>query len=140
MGLNTLIFSSIMSFFLYLLYREEEWSQAAKIMLGGTLISALLVVVHNSLLSKFIHIVSFAGLVGFVQQRELRFLWYACLLGFAGIFETPLKLRKQLSVPGAYSEDFNRGFRFLKITFIPVSFSRYLVTFNHFFASFNGLC
>ncbi len=120
MGLNTLIFSSIMGLFLYLLYREEEWSQAAKIMLGGTLISALLVVAHNSMLSKFIHLVSFAGLVGFVQQRELRFLWYACLLGFVGIFETPLKLQKYLKVAQTYSVNVNRGLRFLKIGIIPI--------------------
>ena len=120
MGLNTLIFSSVMGFFLYILYRKEALSPSAKILLGGTLLSALMVVVHNSMMSKFIHIVSFAGLVGFIQQRELRFLWYACVLGFAGVFETPLKLQRQLKGSGAYSQNFNRAFRFLKIGFIPV--------------------
>jgi len=50
MGINTLIFSSIMGAFLYLLYRKNELSIGAKIFLGGTLVSALSVVIHNSLL------------------------------------------------------------------------------------------
>lgn len=119
MGLNTLVFAGLMISALYYLNGEEEFSKGAKILACGTLLSALLVVFHNSTLSKLIHILSFTSFIGFVQQRELRFIWYAYLLGLANILETPKKLIRQFANIGNAGGNFSKGVRYFRIGILP---------------------
>ncbi len=92
MGLNTLIFAVfilVMAFWKDpdLIRQPNLWAVG-----GGTLLSALLVVWHNTALTKTVHILSFILLIGLVQQRTLRFLWYGFLLGVVSVFFSPVQM------------------------------------------------
>lgn len=150
-GLNTLLFSILMIGMLYTLYREQGFSRGAVIMAIGTLFSALLVTVHNSAISCIVHLLSFVGLIGFVQQRELRFVWYAFLFGLLNILEAPHKMLRQFLQSRKLDPSFSRGFQYIKIGFIPVLvlFVFYILYYlanprfasfaDHFFRNFSWL-
>lgn len=120
MGINTLLFSGMLLTMLAFLHREKGFSREAILMAMGTLFSALLVTVHHSTISKVVHVLSFASLVGFVQQRELRFVWYALLLGVLNILEAPRKIIRQFYQSRKWDHNIYRGLMYVKIGFIPV--------------------
>jgi hypothetical protein len=88
-GLNTLFFDIFIVIALWRLDRESFSTPSVKVVILGTLLSAALIVYHNSLLVKWIHVLSFATMIGLVQQRELRFLGYALIQYFINWFEVP---------------------------------------------------
>ncbi|NJN77459.1 MAG: hypothetical protein HC803_03310 [Saprospiraceae bacterium] len=73
LGLNMLIFSTLLVGSLFTLYPESRKSKMAKITAIGTLFSAAMIVYNNSMFSKVMHFVSLIAMVGFVQQYVLRF-------------------------------------------------------------------
>ena len=90
MGLNTLLYSAFLLVALTLLH-PGVWQSHRVIVIGAaTVFSTLLVVVHHSFLAKFTHVVTLILFIGFVQARELRFIWYAFLVGLSGLFTGPL--------------------------------------------------
>ena len=95
-GLNTLIFDIFIIAALWKIDSEPFSVPSVKITLGGTLLAAALIVWHNSILVKFIHILSFATMIGLIQQRELRFLVFACFQYFLNWLETPSQLFSSL--------------------------------------------
>ena len=78
-GLNTLIFDIFIIGTLWLMNKEAFKAPSVKITVCGTLLAAGLIIWHNSLLVKYIHVLSFATMIGLAQLRELRFLGYAFL-------------------------------------------------------------
>ncbi|MFT6358195.1 MAG: hypothetical protein ACJAYJ_002416 [Saprospiraceae bacterium] len=81
MGVNSLIFTIIMLPILFYVHPEGRKSKPALITALGTLLTAILIVWNNSLLTKIIHMLSFLTFVGFMQARVLRFVWFGFLLG-----------------------------------------------------------
>ncbi len=99
-GLNTLIFDIFIVATLWQLDKEPFLAPSVKITVGGTLLTSLLIVWHNSLLAIFIHNLSFIIMIGMIQQRELRFLGLAMLQYFLNWFTVPVRLVQQLtSIP-----------------------------------------
>lgn len=95
-GLNTLIFDLFIIATLWKMDNEPFSDPSVKITIGGTLLAAVLIVWHNSILVKFIHILSFATMIGLIQQREFRFLVFACFQYFSNWLATPLQLFSSL--------------------------------------------
>ncbi len=96
LGLNALIFSSFIVGSLFYLHPESRSSRAAMITGVGTIITAILIVGVNSTLAKTVHFLSLITFAGFVQQHELRFIFYAFLLTLFNIFRTPINILRQL--------------------------------------------
>ncbi|MCI5082042.1 MAG: DUF4173 domain-containing protein [Saprospiraceae bacterium] len=95
-GLNQLIFSVLALGVLFFL-RREEWENPALWVVGiGNLVSAIMIVVHHSAWAHFVHFFSFVLLLGFLQHRELRFLWFGLLLGIFSLFRGPFLAFRQI--------------------------------------------
>ncbi|MEL6637687.1 MAG: DUF4173 domain-containing protein [Bacteroidota bacterium] len=103
MGLNTLWFAGLMMAALFYLHPRGMRRRSTLLLAGGTLLTAVWVVVFHSALSKAVHLLSFCTTIGISQQRSLRFLWYGFLLGLWSVASTPRKLwrniRQQLPQP-----------------------------------------
>ncbi len=97
-GLNILLFDIFIVMTLWQLDKEPFLTPSVKITVGCTLLAAVLIVWHNSLLVKFIHILSFITMVGMVQQRALRFLGLAMLQYVLNWFTVPIRFFQQLKV------------------------------------------
>lgn len=95
MGLNILIFDTLMVSGLFILKPEIRNHRPVIITVLGTLITAFLVVWNNSLMSKIVHLISFTTLVGFTKQKELRFLGYSLMLAIISFCESPVKIIQQ---------------------------------------------
>lgn len=105
MGVNTLIFTIFIIGALYQLHSESFDTRAVRVTAIGTLCLAVLVVWHNSLIAKTIYILSLMSMIGFVQQREIRFLGYALFLYLGNLLEIPQHTRKAFkNMPLAQSE------------------------------------
>lgn len=96
LGLNALIFSSFIVGSLFYLYPESRGSITVQITGLGTILTAILIVVVNSSLVKTVHFLSLMTFAGFVQQHELRFIFYAFLLTLINVFQVPLNLFRQI--------------------------------------------
>lgn len=77
MGLNTFIFSVLYLTALWLLFPDGRRSAGFWITAGGTLLTAGLVVWHNSGAAKLAHLLSAMCAAGFAQESTLRFVLYA---------------------------------------------------------------
>ncbi len=99
MGLNSLIFCWLVIGILYALEPELYRSRPVVITTLGTLLTGLVVVWQNSLLSKVAHLLSFATMVGFAKQRQLRFLGFAFLLMIISFGEGPKRWINQWLTP-----------------------------------------
>ena len=58
---------------------------------GGLLFSAGSVVIVHGQVSILAHHLTYFLVLGFAQSRELRFVWFALLLGVGSLFEAPLR-------------------------------------------------
>lgn len=95
-GLNTLLFDIFIVVVLWRLDNEPFSTPSVKAIVAGTLLAAVLVVWHNSFLVKFIHVLSFAIMIGLIQQRELRFLAFALIQYFLNWFAVPFEFLKSI--------------------------------------------
>lgn len=95
-GLNVLLFDIFIVLTLWQLHKEAFLTPSVKITVGGTFLAALLIIWHNSLIAVWIHILSFATMIGLIQQRELRFWGFAFLQYFSNWFAVPVNLLNQL--------------------------------------------
>lgn len=96
MGLNSLIFAVLMTVSLSAHY-EVKRNPYFLLTAFGTILTAAMIVIHNSLVSKIIHFCSMVTMIGFAQHRMFRFVWYAFLLGIYSMFETPKKFVRQFN-------------------------------------------
>ena len=89
-GLNVFLFDIFIIAALWLMDKEPFSTPSVKWTVAGTLSAAMLIVWHNSLLVKYIHVFSFASMVGLMQERELRFIGFAIMQYIFNLFETPI--------------------------------------------------
>ncbi len=119
MGLNSLLFAIVLTSGLLYFYPESRSSRNVWLCATGTLATALIIVWHNSAISKVVHLLSSFALVGFVQQRTLRFIGYAFLLYWRSLVEVPAKFIANFSTVNTNSQRTKNVFRFLKLAGIP---------------------
>ncbi|MEM9823969.1 MAG: DUF4153 domain-containing protein [Bacteroidota bacterium] len=96
LGLNGLLFSLFIMGSLLYLHPDRRTSKEVILTGLGTLTTAFFIVIINSDFVKVIHILSLLTFTGFVQQRELRFIFYAFLLIVGNVCKSPIRLIQQL--------------------------------------------
>ncbi|WP_020571307.1 DUF4153 domain-containing protein [Neolewinella persica] len=90
-GLNVLLFDALL-IGLALRVRPELGKHPSFIWaVGGLLFSAGSVVIVHGQVSIWAHHLTYFLVLGFAQSRELRFVWFALLLGVGSLFEAPLR-------------------------------------------------
>ena len=97
-GVNLLIFSSLVVFILaYFLFPESMSKRNVQISVLLTLMSGLMVVLHNSVVSQLGHLASFFLTIGFMQDNRSKTVSEAALqygINFFGtIFQAPKRLQ-----------------------------------------------
>lgn len=96
-GINLLIFSSLVMFILaFFLFPESIRKRNVQIVVVLTLVSGLMVVVHNSVISKLGHLASFFLMIGFMQENRSKTLLEAALQYIINFFTTFLEAPRLL--------------------------------------------
>lgn len=96
MGLNTLLFTLFLLGGLRLLHPKSFKKRVVRFTTLGALLAAGAVVWNATTLSKITYMLSTFTLIGFVQQRELRFLGYGFLLALTNFFKVPKNALKYI--------------------------------------------
>ena len=91
-GVNCLLFSAVMIGYAFLADRKLKLSKPAVLTAFGTFLTAILIVVNNSLFSKIIHVLSFISFIGFAKARTLRFMWFSIAVALLSFIKTPVKI------------------------------------------------
>ena len=151
-GFNVLIFDLFIGFAFFYFNAAAFKMRSVQAVAAGTLISALLIILHNSLIVKVIHLFSFTFFVGLVQHSELRFLGSAFLIYVSNWVKTPKNLLESLKIlpilrgPERINKSLNNAM--LSILIVPLFFLIYYtanpkfaelsnVTFNHLWRWFS---
>ena len=97
LGLNVFIFSGVL--FLGQIYFDRSVLRDAtfRLISGGHLFIALMVVIHQSIIAQAMYLLSFLLWVGYSQLPGLRFLWYGMLLGVGSMMTSPISALKEWS-------------------------------------------
>lgn len=96
-GINLLIFSSLVMFILsFFLFPESIHKRNVKISILLTLLSGLMVIVHNSVVSKMGHLASFFLMIGFMQENRSKTVFEAALQYIINFFGTFIEAPKHL--------------------------------------------
>lgn len=91
LGLNLFLFDALLIGLALWLRPELGKHQSFVWSVGGLLFAAGSVVVVHGWASIWAHHLTFFLVLGFAQARELRFVWFALLMGLAALFEAPLR-------------------------------------------------
>ena len=96
-GVNLLIFSSLVMFILaFFLFPESVKKRNVQVSAVLTLVSGVMVVVHNSVVSQLGHWASFFLMIGFMQENRSRTLLEAGLQNIINFFGTIIEAPKHL--------------------------------------------
>lgn len=117
-GLNVLVFDVLLLAFFLRTEPDIKQRPLFTIVAAGLLVSAVSVVIVNSYTASLAHIVSLLLLFGVARVREIKFIWFALLLGIFGIFRVPLDYIDLLK-KSVKSEEKDRAFKFRYIL-IPI--------------------
>lgn len=121
MGLNTLLFTVLMIGSLFYLHPESRYATIARLTALCTLFTAVMIVVFNSEFSKIVYVLSMMTMVGFVQQRELKFLWYGLLLALTSFFSVPLKAADRFrSLDFKQKNTLHSIWKFIRLAILPL--------------------
>jgi len=94
MGLNTLLFSVLTIVSLFFVYPDRAISKQTCVTMATTFLLAVTIVIHNSLLSKIMFMISFSAMLGFVHQKELSFFFYGILQSIVNLIGVPISAIK----------------------------------------------
>lgn len=100
LGLNTLIFTLFYLASLWFIFSESRNSRNFWITAGGTLLTAVMIVWHNSGAAKFAWFISAMCAAGFAQERALRFVLSALWQYLWGWWQSPRHFFESLN-PGS---------------------------------------
>ncbi|MCB9294857.1 MAG: DUF4173 domain-containing protein [Lewinellaceae bacterium] len=120
LGLNALLFSLFAIAAAWWRWPEALRREEVQVLIGGTVLSALLTVWHNSLLAKTAHVLSFLLLIGYLQQEKVRFVVFALLLGLANVLETPLTLARSLKDTLPRRSNWQTASRWAQLALLPL--------------------
>ncbi len=119
-GINVFLFDGAL--LLLLLRVRPELAQRASFRwaVAGLLPAAVSIAVVHSTTSLLAHTASLLLLIGFAQERELRYLWYGLLLGVFSLFAGPLRALDRRGVGSAPSQQGRRVTRWLRQGVFPL--------------------
>ena len=118
-GINLLMFDVFLLGSLGYLYRDVFQSKYVKILTAGTILTVLMVVIHNSAISKIIHFFSFVTLIGFVHREQIVFTAKGLLEGFLELVSGPFKPFRQEAKTTEPAKPKKRGWR-RQIKLLPI--------------------
>lgn len=106
LGLNIVLFTLLVIPTLREEFRDSWNSRVVIFTTITTVLSAILIMINNSLLSIFVYLSSFIAMVGFVHQHKLNSLYQAFFLTICNTINTPFQtadLVKDAPLPAALS-------------------------------------
>lgn len=122
LGVNLLLFSLFLITIGIAFHRESIKSKLVLISASGVLITALMVVYHNSFMAKFTCMTSIVLFVGFLNQVELKAIFHSIPTSIWNLGMAPVGIWENL-MPTSKKEVINRKYvRTLKIVIIPILF------------------
>lgn len=142
MGLNTLLFAIFMIGALFFLHPDSCHSRPALLSSVGVILTATMIVLHNSLMAKVTHVLFFVALIGFVQSRELKFIFNAFSLGVVSLLDMRVKVFQEVFKPAGHKKPAwrlasNTGMMMVVLPVFVVFFGLYF-TANQKFAEISG--
>ena len=130
-GVNVLLFDLFIGGMLFLFNATAFKTRTIQIIAAGAFIIDILIIWHNSLIAKTVHVLIFSILVGLVQQIQLRFLVTAGLTYCLNVFSVPMNAVKSLlNLPILRGQQkARRGLKsvWLSILIVPIFFLIYFV-------------
>lgn len=128
-GANTLIFTLFYLAALWLLFPKSRKTRGFMLTAGGALLTALMVVWHNSGAAKFAWLISAMCAAGFAQEHELRFVFSALRQYLWGWWQSPRHFFETLNPGTTEGTPRERSFRrSIGLAFVPL-----LVVFVFYF-------
>jgi Domain of unknown function (DUF4173) len=118
-GINMFIFTIFLVGGLWFIERESFQNRAVQITALAAVVLSCLVVLHNSVIVRFIYMLNISVVIGLVHERQIRFLGSAMLLFVANalaVIPNLLISLKELPILRG-SEKIRQG---LKLTILPV--------------------
>jgi hypothetical protein len=120
LGINAVLFSIFAVSAAGVFYPEYRRHKGVLVAAAGTLLSAVLLTWHHTIIAKLLHVISLFLLIGFVQGRELRFIGYAFMLGLSGLFSAPVSAFQQWTQAGLGGRQLQVLGRWGRLTVIPL--------------------
>jgi Domain of unknown function (DUF4173) len=90
MGLNVLLYTLVVTAALWYRYPESRQERMVQILSAGTLLAAIWVITANSMMSKWMWVLSLTAMAGSWQFNFLRFLWYSMAVVWMNVFWVPV--------------------------------------------------
>lgn len=134
-GINLFIFSNlVMSVLAFVFFPESIRKRNVQVAVVFTLLSGLMVVVHNSVVSKLGHLASFFLMIGFMQENRSKTVFEAAIQYIINFFGTIIEAPRRLQGLSETMVGGNKAAKFiarnLVLTIIP------LLVFGVFFLIF----
>ena len=130
-GLNVLLFDLFIGGMLFQFNTTSFKTRSVQLLASGLLVVDVLLIWHNSLITKTIHVLLFSAVVGLAQQTQLRFLVMAGLTYGLNIFSVPVNaLKSVLDLPILRGQqEARRGLKsvWLSVLIVPIFFLIYFV-------------
>lgn len=135
LGINILIFSSLVMYILVsFVFPESIHKRSVKASMLLTLVSGIMVVVHNSVISQLGHLASFFLTIGFMQDNRSKTILEAALQYIINFFGTIIEAPKGLQRVSMSKSGANKFTKFVAqnfaLTIIP------MIVFGIFFLIF----
>jgi hypothetical protein len=120
LGINLLLFSLTLLGLSILSSPFQLKTNEKKVAFGAYLITGLMVVLHNTGISIFTHIISFFVILIFTKQKGINTVFEG-LLGFLSTYvQLPIKLWNKLSKNSEKHPALAKAFKFLRLGGIPI--------------------
>lgn len=133
LGLNVLIYSTLLVAISFLSHPETRKSKGVLIALAGVLLTAGMIVFHNSFMAKFTHYTSLLVFFGFANQPALRANFHALATGVLNLMYVPNMIISSFSSSTSNKQRTKRYWRTSKLVLIPFLF--FLVFYVIFYFS-----
>jgi hypothetical protein len=117
-GLNYLIYTLLLSVFLILLNTKKILQPKTLIPFVGTIFSAILIVLHNSIFSIWMYFISLILLIGFYNHEKLISIYYVLLTSITGFVSS--LFTKLSSSSSTEKQQKNKWYKKLKLISIPL--------------------
>ncbi len=120
LGINLVIFSSVLMGAALLLFPQSASSKKVWITIAGTLLSGIMVVVYNAALAKTMHILSFFIAVGYIHQPLFKTTWHPSINMMANYALAPIHLMGKLNRRANGNKRMRVAFLTLKLSVVPL--------------------
>lgn len=122
LGLNLLIYSTILVLLSLFSQPEARKSNRVFISIAGVLITGGMVAFHSSFMAKFTHFTSLLVFIGFVNQPKLKTLFHALPTGVLNLIQVPNMIVSTFSSAKSNQQFAKRYWRTIKLILLPLAF------------------